>query len=195
MLNYSLLRTWDLGWGFAKWRGLSVGTGLLYQSTVLDWKINMDSQSKGFQHEESGKKVIGEITIDPSVNLGLESKTWTVPLDITTSIQLFYAFNLNLGAGVDVNMGSSDVILTSAGAVTVKNTAESDATITTVAPERLLSMVPPVMNRRHFQTPSDDRSWFAGRSGQAGLASYLVSEKRYGYWPFRRVCMVTDSYR
>ncbi|HEX9916295.1 MAG TPA: hypothetical protein VGB16_01040 [candidate division Zixibacteria bacterium] len=119
--NYCLVKGVGEGQKLFKWRGLSLGTGLLYHSSKVDFKIEQDEIAEdlvGLDPYYPGTNA--QLLLDPSFNLGLDVKTTTIPVDISTSVQLLWLFNLNLGAGVDFNFGSSDIVLSSKGGVRVE---------------------------------------------------------------------------
>ena len=44
-------------------------------------------------------------------------KTYTIPIELVSSMRILYFLNISLGAGVDFNFGESEVIAESAGSV------------------------------------------------------------------------------
>ena len=119
--NYCLVKGIGQEQKLFKWRGLSLGTGFLYHSSKVDFKIEQDEIAEDLVGLDTyyPSATNAQLLLDPSFNLGLDVKTTTIPVDISTSIQLLWLFNFNLGAGVDFNFGSSDIILSSKGGVTV----------------------------------------------------------------------------
>jgi hypothetical protein len=112
-VNYSWIRTKSIAAGLIKWRGVSFGTGFIYNKNKSTIEIELDTLDESF--DESG--YTGTLYLDPSVELGVESKTYTIPFDVTTSARVLWLFNFNLGLGVDLSFGSSDIILESSGKV------------------------------------------------------------------------------
>lgn len=132
--NYRLLDTKSLV-GLVKWRGISIGTGFYMQSSkvsldvvgdtirtqahmreaVLAGSSPSDSISKGAMLDQMGyteSNPDAELTLVPSFGMGLDITTVTVPIDAVTAVSLFWGVvNLTLGAGVDLNFGSSEVTL------------------------------------------------------------------------------------
>ncbi len=118
--NYGLIKGGDIGWGFLKWRGLSIGTGFLYHKSEVDVTIELDSYRSST--DLSGIGLGGYfLYADPSITLGVETTTYTIPFDITTSVRLLWFLNVTLGAGVDFSFGNSDIIIMSAGGLRVSN--------------------------------------------------------------------------
>ena len=107
--HYRLLKGFDIG--VFKWRGITVGTGFLFQRTTLDLSFPLD--------------VIG--LDEPNLNFNMEVTTYTIPLELNTSIQLLWFLNLDAGLGVDLafgknttSIGMSSGINDDDGKVTVK---------------------------------------------------------------------------
>ena len=97
--DYRIVKGADLG--VIKWRGLTVGTGLLYQKTTLDC---------GFIQEDFREQVSGDwyIARSPSMNFNMSIRTFTIPAEISTSVLLLKFLNIGVGAGVDFAFGSND---------------------------------------------------------------------------------------
>ena len=129
-LNYQLIKQKSL-FGLLVWRGISLGSGFLFQSNKINYELNLDPKEEDFvqtltiETEVQGQTVVrdedleGVVTVDPSINLGVESTTYTIPLEVMTGVRLLYIISLSLGAGVDLNFGSTDIILKSNGNVSV----------------------------------------------------------------------------
>ncbi len=114
-INYALINPHGILFGFLNWRGLSVGTGLIYQKNKASFVYDFDTVSQSF----SGGGVSGTMSVDPSTKFGFEVTTYTIPVDIVTSFQLLWLLNITAGVGVDFVYGKSDLTLTSGGDVNV----------------------------------------------------------------------------
>lgn len=121
-INYNLVDGTGLS-GFFRWRGLSLGTGFLYNKSNVDYSVKVDKQIESF--DAAG--YTGNLILDPTVNLGLDVTTYTIPLDIVTSFQMLWLLNLTFGAGVDFTFGNSDIVLSSNGNVDVEFSSASIA--------------------------------------------------------------------
>ena len=132
-VNYTLVKP-KSGSFLLKWRGLSVGSGLIYHSSSLTLALELDSFSENFLVNQPGFLISGTIDVDPSLLLELKSKTVTIPLDITTSVQALQLLNFTLGTGIDFNMGKTDIIVTADGDIAVNNINDPGALIQTVTP-------------------------------------------------------------
>lgn len=118
--NYSWMKTKTLGFKLIKWRGISFGTGFYYNNTDIDLEIEMESIESEYTQDISGENVPVNIIMVPSFEMGLDVSTYTIPLDVSTSVQLLWVLNLNLGLGIDFCFGSSDIKLKSIGEVTAE---------------------------------------------------------------------------
>lgn len=118
-INYALIQTHGILLGFLKWRGLSIGTGFIYQKAEASMLYEFDSITQA-------TTVPGvSLVVDPSARFKFETTTYTVPVDIVTSFQLLWLFNITAGAGVDFVMGHTDLTLTSGGSINVTGTNET----------------------------------------------------------------------
>lgn len=118
-ITYSLFD--EVGIGLARWRGLTVGTGLMYQTTIVSYRVKLDSKYEHFSDNSSGSNVEGDVVVDPTFDITLDMYTLSVPFEINTAVQLLWLFNLNLGAGIDLVTGNSDLVLKAAADATVDN--------------------------------------------------------------------------
>ncbi|MCX8124111.1 MAG: hypothetical protein N3F66_08105 [Spirochaetes bacterium] len=113
----------EAGIGLLRWRGLTVGTGLVYQTTDVTYRIKMDKIKQPFSNTEGSNTVTGNVVIDPSFDIALNMYTLSVPFEINTALQLLWILNLNLGAGIDLVKGNSDLVLKAAADATVEDIA------------------------------------------------------------------------
>ncbi|MBN2039741.1 MAG: hypothetical protein JW864_06850 [Spirochaetes bacterium] len=117
--NYSWISTKSFLAGLVKWRGVSFGTGFLYNKNEIDVEVDVDPIDQPISGVSAGPHTLsGTLTMDPSIILGIHSSTYTIPFDVTTSVRLLWVLNFNLGAGIDFNFGSTDIIIRSDGSVT-----------------------------------------------------------------------------
>jgi hypothetical protein len=108
--NYSIIEQKSFekfGLDLAKWKGVSLGTGIYYTSQDLSLTQDVDITS-------------GYVYYKGNVPFKMSSSTVTIPFEALTAVQLLI-FNLSVGAGVDLNIGSttlsadpSDVVRTNA---------------------------------------------------------------------------------
>ncbi len=101
--NYQLVPGLGLLGGLASWRGVSVGSGLLVNQNTSTMILD-----QGFAEARAQIDTVN-LSLDPGVTLGFDTTVYTVPFEVTTSVQLFYVLNLSLGTGLDFHFGQSDV--------------------------------------------------------------------------------------
>jgi len=101
--NYQLVKPVKLAAGLILWRGVNVGSGLIYQTTNINYSLKMDS----YKAPISGANA--ELVIDPTLKLDMDIGTVTVPLEATTAVRLLWFLNIPLGVGVDLGFGKSDI--------------------------------------------------------------------------------------
>jgi hypothetical protein len=114
--NYQLIPQVRLAFGLLVWRGVNVGSGLIYQTTNIDYAMKMDQYS-------SDPFTVGSdsltVTIDPRMNLKMDIGTVTIPLEATTAVKLLGFINIPVGVGVDLGFGKSDITIGMDGDVNV----------------------------------------------------------------------------
>ena len=115
--NYQLIPEIKLPLGILVWRGINLGTGLIYQHTDMSFRYPLDSRREPLN-------VLGytvaTMNIDSKLTLGFEKNTFTVPLEAVTSLRLL-GINLSLGLGADLGFGSADLKITGDVAVTFED--------------------------------------------------------------------------
>ena len=95
------------------WRGISVESGFIYSSSLVKFDKELDPI-------EGVTDGIFTATVDPSVTIEFDTKSYIIPVEIYTSIRFFYIFNLGVGGGVDfVSGGNTDINLLSDGGATI----------------------------------------------------------------------------
>lgn len=132
--NYRLFEPKSLA-GIIKWRGISAGTGFYVQSNKIDFLIEGETidNSVPFRNEVIAAAPSGQETaygdamtslgfdtnnpdvnmgLTPAFNMGLDVTTMTLPIEASTAVSLLFGVvNVSAGAGVDVNFGSSEIVL------------------------------------------------------------------------------------
>lgn len=107
-VNYQFLRVRSL-LGLLTWRGLSFGTGFIYNSNKLDMTVNHISNLEISKDIGNGYSIV----MDPNLELGYEATTYVIPLEVHTAVKVL-VLNVNAGAGADLIFGGTDI--------TIKNT-------------------------------------------------------------------------
>lgn len=96
LLNYQLVRKKSVGLKSILWRGISLGSGFLYQSNNTRIKLAASSYS-----------VYQNVTVKPTFGIKIKTESYVIPLELSTAIRLLWILNLHVGAGVDFAMGKS----------------------------------------------------------------------------------------
>jgi hypothetical protein len=134
-VNYRLLEPKSLA-GLVKWRGISVGSGFYMQSSKIKMKITPDTVTTQAHFREAAlasasdpadaaqrRIVLDEmgytaenpdaaVKLSPEFDMAIDVSTMTIPLDAVTAISLLFGtFNVTAGMGVDINFGSSEIVL------------------------------------------------------------------------------------
>lgn len=102
---------------FLKMRALTAGAGLYYSQTDMEFEsgeINKDEEST----LEDGTRVQTES--ETKLNFKLSNKSLTIPLELVSSVRLFYLTNFIFGSGLDVVLGQTSVKVDSDSEITVK---------------------------------------------------------------------------
>jgi hypothetical protein len=117
--NYQLLPHKDLSNGLLIWRGVNLGTGLLYQGTTIGFAIALDSIEQNIG-AVAGLNNNLTLAVDPTLALDMKVNTVTIPLEASTSVRLLWFLNVALGLGVDMGFGKSDMKVGMNGDINVK---------------------------------------------------------------------------
>ncbi len=141
-LNYQLVMpSKSVLLGFFKWRGISVGTGFNYQSNKVDFSTVMSEVTEEYSQtitnfDGAGHDMTASATLSatPDVNFALEMTTYSIPLEATTSVQLLWLLNMNIGVGGDLVFGNTDITANGSSDLTAKNfTITTDSGVDTSA--------------------------------------------------------------
>lgn len=96
MLNYQIVRKKSVGLKAILWRGISLGSGLLYQRNNTNVKLSASSYS-----------VYNNVTIKPTFGIRIKTESYVIPVELSTAIRLLWIINIHAGAGADFAMGKS----------------------------------------------------------------------------------------
>lgn len=122
LANYRLIDEKSIGLGMLKWRGISLGSGLIYQSSKTRYNMDIDSVSAS-----SGG---ANLSVDPDFEFEIKTKTLSVPLELTTAFRLLWALNMHVGVGADLQLiGKSDMSLGLDGKVSVTGISATSGTL------------------------------------------------------------------
>ena len=109
LADYQLIKPKSL-LGIIKWRGIKVGSGFIMETNTTDYTLALPPIEQ-IVANIGGTGQSATITLDPSINLGVETSTYTIPIDLVTGIRLLWIANISVGVGADINFGSSEIIL------------------------------------------------------------------------------------
>ena len=103
MLNYQIVKPKSPEVKFVLWRGISIGTGFLWQSndTVIHQKEDPVSGS-GY-------------TFKPVIDIKVKTESYVVPVEISTAVRLIWVLNIHAGGGIDFATGTSNIRYSAAG--------------------------------------------------------------------------------
>ena len=104
-LNYQLVDRGGDRFRAFKWTGLSVGTGFIYNKNKIVFHTKLDEEN--YKYDDGGDRYL---TFEPNTQFGLDVSTYTIPIELSTSVRLLWLFNFTLGAGVDMNFGTSKIV-------------------------------------------------------------------------------------
>ncbi len=121
LANYEIMKERSL-LGALVWRGLSFGTGVIYQANKTDFQFN--AGSKSLTNTVSGYDYTMEI--DPDLLFKMESSSVVIPFEISTAVRILWALNLSVGAGFDLNFGKTEISIGSRADVDLEMTGVSD---------------------------------------------------------------------
>jgi hypothetical protein len=123
--NYQILQSRQLPLGFIRWRGVSLASGFMFQRNEVT--IEVDVADGAFEATEltfgdvftdpsalallgvSETTEFGTLSVLPTLDASIESRTYSIPLEATTGLRLLWLLDVNVGAGVDLVFGSSDI--------------------------------------------------------------------------------------
>ena len=109
--NYQLVPSVNLG--LIIWRGVNIGSGLIFQTTKLGLSMPLDrmEESIGVGDGSIGGGLDNlTLVLDPTVTLNMNINTVTIPVEIVTAVKLIF-LNIPFGLGFDIGFGQSDLSL------------------------------------------------------------------------------------
>ena len=112
LANYQIVDPFSIG--VVKWRGLQVGSGLIYYNSTADMTIAVGTQSSQIDIPMIGDADDATLNLDPTLNAEITSSGLKMPIDLLTGIRLLWIANLNFGIGADLNLASKSEVALSA---------------------------------------------------------------------------------
>ncbi len=119
-VNYKLVSpSPDIWGGLVEWRGLSLGTGIEYSRDTLNMNVGLTSQTYSGSFSDpnypGGTVPVSATIQNAKANLDVVASSFIVPVEVDTSIQFLWVFNLGLGAGADINLPFSTIAINGSG--------------------------------------------------------------------------------
>lgn len=116
-VNYTLVRPYNFFYGLFQWRGLSAGTGLVYNTSTAQVAVKVPDQSSGdysvvvtdgassatLNYSAQASEIRAQLTVNHS--------SLVVPFDLTSSVQVLWFLNLGVDLGLDLAFSGSRVTL------------------------------------------------------------------------------------
>lgn len=135
--TYTILSKSELLAGLLSWRGLVVGSGVVYGTSNMDMTVSIKNpDSQDVSTGTAGGQVNAKVTLDKvKAKLSLTNNYLIVPIEASTSLQAFSFFNFGVGLGLDVALINTTSIkvgtdanwglTTSSGSTTISSTSGS----------------------------------------------------------------------
>ena len=100
-INYDLVL--PKGNSLLRWGGIKVHTGYEYNSTRLKFTSSINQE---INSENNGDApVVGKLTGNPKGTVDIS--THSIPIEVSTNVQILYFLSLYTGFGMDINFGSA----------------------------------------------------------------------------------------
>jgi len=109
----------------SRWRGISIGSGLIYQKNEIIFDVEMDPY---VSNEFNNFGYTFRYIIKPTTRFKVDVETFTIPLDAVTSFQPVRFLNLTAGAGMDIIYGIASMKLSSVGSMWLEGSNVPDYT-------------------------------------------------------------------
>jgi len=110
MINYQLFPQIRMPGGIIVWRGINLGTGFIYQNTSFAMDVPLIPEG-GLSSDlvNIGGTGVDLDLGDPKLNFRFGVNTYTVPLEVVTSVRLLGFANFSFGAGADFGFGGANM--------------------------------------------------------------------------------------
>lgn len=117
------------GIGVLNWGGLAFTTGFDVSSNSFNYKI-------GQKISTTTSGVTFDWTPSSGSSLSLESKSFSIPLEISTSVRLLYVLSIFAGTGIDLNFGNSTIAANLNGPITTSAIGQVGTATLTASEEK-----------------------------------------------------------
>jgi len=102
--NYQLIPSISLA-GLIVWRGVNIGSGVVYNRSKLNFTIPVDDIRESINYSGYNASIVLK---DPTASLDLATNTVIIPLEAITAVKLLF-INIPLGIGADLSFGSTSL--------------------------------------------------------------------------------------
>jgi len=115
--NYQLVPSMDLA-KVIKWRGVNIGSGLIFQTTKLDLTVPIEPIKSDIA--DAGEPLTNlSLVITPRALLNMNVNTFTIPIEVMTAIKLSF-LNIPFGIGFDIGFGKTELSIGAKAGVNIE---------------------------------------------------------------------------
>jgi len=127
--TYQLLPTLNLAGEIIKWRGVSVSSGFIFQTTKLDLAVPFDPVIEDIGVVAGSVDLSNlKLIIDPKATFNININTFTIPIEVMTSIKLLF-LNIPFGVGFDIGFGNSSLSVGAEAGINVEDTTGANSSL------------------------------------------------------------------
>jgi hypothetical protein len=125
--NYDLVKPYDFALGLFKWRGLSLGSGFIFNTNTINAEsaISPDSTTTSVQFNGGSFLTLTASTDNTKAKLKIVDSSFVIPIDLMTSVQLLWFLNLGFGVGADLNFASTKISMSAASDLGVSSSTDT----------------------------------------------------------------------
>ncbi len=131
LANYRLVGSRAVPAGVLRWRGLSLGSGVVYQRNELEFRLeDFGRVDDRVTIDEGGQEAAFDVLIDPVLKATATSNSVVIPFELTTGLRVLWLLDFNVGGGVDLSFGNSEITLDVDSPVTAEDVTVNGDEIT-----------------------------------------------------------------
>ena len=147
--QYSLVPARSVGFGALRWGGVDLTSGLNYASMNFGVSTPVSKSQQSSLSFVPGATMT--TTFDALMSITASASTFTIPIEVSSSVKVLYLFTLYGGLASDISLGSSKASAGGSGPVVV---TESSGTLGTISADAALAInntaKPTPLNLRYF---------------------------------------------
>jgi len=108
--NYQLVKTYDVFDGLIKWRGVNIGSGIIFQTTKFDLSVPFGKMDADMPYNGGPNDPLNglHLQLNPKATFNMGVNTFTIPIEVSTAIKLVF-LNIPFGIGFDLGFGASRI--------------------------------------------------------------------------------------